>query len=176
MALQNFLRRRPKRGRGFSLIEGLIVLGMISLLTGVVVYWYSARSTPAGDMAARTALVVSFEAQVTAALAGAGALDAEAYPSFESRFLYTDEDSDAYNVVSVHVDDNVVYLAVLSDTASCWMGRLDLKPIDDSPRVLWGVNDFPNDEQPCSGLFAYDVLVPGETGNRGLRIEEPYVI
>lgn len=159
---------------GFSLIELVVTIAVISILSSGAIFIFSDAASPINDASAKAALVTFENLQIDAATNGptpltAAALTAGSYDRGTTTF--TDGPSTAPNVVSVSVAGSVAVGAVSSaDSGPCWVVRLDLAPTTASPLVWWFLWEAPAACPPASISF----LFPND--GTGQSINAPTVV
>jgi prepilin-type N-terminal cleavage/methylation domain-containing protein len=133
------MTQHATRRRGFSLIEALVALAIITLLSTIVVLRLTGTADSGEDMAAKSSLVVFQQLQETAFQVGPAPLDALTLQTGEydrGSVSFTLESSAAASQVAVLVDGSTV-IGVAESGTSCWALRMDFVPSSTSPLQWW---------------------------------------
>jgi type II secretory pathway pseudopilin PulG len=128
--------------RGVSLVEVIVVLGLLLLLGGASLAVFSAPGRAAHDRAAHQSLSATVDLLVEHRLT-TGALPADpvaVLSDWDNTRTYTTGTSTTLNQVAVALDGPVAHLAVSAASGSCWYARLDTTA-PAATQLRWGFTD-----------------------------------
>lgn len=147
-------RRRARRG--FSIVEAVVVVALVSTVAAASLVWFSTASQPDTDAAAKSALVAFTEAQNQAFREGSAVLTASDLTSRDYTHTYVTTSSSGPQEVSVATSGTLAFAAVATGGGSCWMVRYDAAPDAGSSPLVWYVDQ----SSPCSASNVAGLPVP----------------
>jgi prepilin-type N-terminal cleavage/methylation domain-containing protein len=133
------MKQRTTGRLGFTLIEALVALVIVTLLSTIVVLRLTGTADSGEDLAAKSSLVVFQQLQETALRTGPAPLDALTLQTGEydrGSVSFALEPSTSASQVAVLVDGSVV-IGVVAAGTSCWALRMDFVPSATSPLQWW---------------------------------------
>jgi type II secretory pathway pseudopilin PulG len=147
--------------RGLSLVEVIVVLGLLLLLGGASLAVFGAPGRAAHDRAAQQSLSASLDLLVEHRLA-TGSLPEDPVAllsAWDNTRTFSTEASLSANQVALSVDGPVAQLATAAASGHCWFARLDIAAPAAS-QVRWGFTD-PGDPTACTPEAAAQLADPG---------------
>lgn len=146
--------------RGFTIIETIMVLVLVSVLSASAIAWYGQSNSPDKDIAAKTSLLAFSELQQQNYLQGARLADTAALTDLDySRTWQTGGDSTGPQDVSLLITGTIAAAAAFSGNGVCWYVRVEMVPTPGSPPALWYTSVLDAGEA-CTALSVAAFPVP----------------
>lgn len=155
--------------RGFTLIEVIVVIVLITVLTAAIVPSLTGSSSAGNDLGAQHAVTETIAAEVRAYQAG-GAFEDPSSPAGLSAleqqapslsFVVGSSASTGPSVVSVSLSGSDLWLAAAASNGDCWFALRNFSATSGSPTVLYGTENA-GGTSPCSSVTASS-LTPSST-------------
>jgi prepilin-type N-terminal cleavage/methylation domain-containing protein len=162
--------RLPKPQRGFTILESIVVLGLIALISAGAYVALNGQNSGANAAEARSSLVHLLKLQTVtpdAPVADTGVLG-ELDPN---RNYVTGVSSDT-NEVSVEIVTDVLAAAVY-DGVDCWMLLRNYASTTVSGQQIWAVE---RNSANCSAAHALAVVDEDPSGERGTSVKTPRIL
>jgi len=164
------LRRATSR-RGYSVIESIVVFGLVALISGAAFVILNDRSAGVDAAGARSSLVHLLKLQ--AATSAAPTADLATLNDLDPGREYVDSSSGDYSTVSVLVENGTKLAAATFDGSDCWMLVKDFAATTLATREIWVVE---KSSVTCSATHALQVVTPDESGLTGRDSSRPYIL
>jgi len=157
--------------RGYSLIESIVVFGLVALISASSFIMLNDRTSGAEPASARASLIHLLKLQ--SATAGAPNADGEALSELDPGREYLNGLSTNPAIVSVLVDSGTKLAAAAYDGADCWMLVKDFAATTTTTREIWLVE---KESASCSASRAIQVGIPDQSGLTGQTSDRPRII
>ena len=167
-------RELPLQGpsrRGYSVIESIVVFGLVALISASAFIILNDRTSGAEPASARASLLHLLKLQ--AATAGAPVADVEALGALDPGREYLNGLSTNPAIVSVLVDSETRLAAATFDGDDCWMFVKDFAATTTATREIWLVE---KNSATCSAARAIQVGTPDQSGLTGQTSNRPKII
>jgi type II secretory pathway pseudopilin PulG len=164
------LRRTTSR-RGYSVIESVVVFGLVALISGAAFVVLNGRSAGVDAAAARSSLVHLLKLQ--AATSSAPTADLTILNDLDPGREYVDSGSADSSTVSVLVENGTKLAAATFDGVDCWMLVKDFAATTLDTREIWVVD---KSSATCSAAHALQVVSPDDSGLTGRDSNRPRII
>lgn len=171
LRLQGHPETRQARRRAYTVLESVVVLGLIALVGSAAFVMLGSGSSAGEAAAARASLLQVLKLQTVAG--DAPTADIATLTALDPGRQYTVENSTGTDVVSLTVEGTSQLAAAVYDGADCWMLLRDFASTTAAGREIWVVEQGNSD---CNATRALEVATPDETSDVGRSAKRPRLI